>query len=545
MKPRLKRETVLSTLLFSLYIFVFLLTELTINERGAKFFGTHTVSLYSGGLLCTSLGYVSFFISRKIAKAELARKLITAMTAILYMVCVFCFMLTSTPLLFTASALLSLFLLGYIGGFSHYTLSLFLFKKSYSGRIIGAAVALATILQFIVQNLLVVNATLIVCLLLSVAGILYLAIKPVKDWMFENPLPYASVPTATAKSFAMPVFIVAIMSLCFGLGDGLLTRLDAVGAVSLTSWVRLLYALGALIAGVVADFSRRRFLPLFTLCSLLLFSSMALFIEEQGSVACNFYICIMYIFSGFYVMYLTLTFLDLAPLADNTSLWAGMGRIVRGPFIALTALLSSSLQSIIGQKGIAVVGVCLSLAVLLLMLFDGQLNIHAEAVKKSMGRISDFALEYQLTPRETEILSMLLANDATNKDIAAELYLSVRVLERYITAIYEKTGVSKRIELMKLYYSKASIALDSEDLENIPTTAPPSLAERIEELAQRYKLTKRETQLLELLYERKTNESIAAELVISENTVKFHMKNLMKKLNASSRLEIREMLESE
>lgn len=347
------------------------------------------------------------------------------------------------------------------------------------------------------------------------------------------------------------------MSLCFGLGDGLVTQLDAGGAVNLTSWVRLLYAVGVFAAGMVADIDKRRFLPLCTLSLLLLFSSMALFIGEGNSAASNIYSCVMYLFSGFYVMYLTVMFLDTAPMAEDSALWAGMGRIVRGPFIALTAVLSTTLQDWIGQKGIAVAGVCLSLVALLIMLFAGQLNVRPEKAIDISNRMAEFVKQYRLTPREAEIFSLLLDNDATNKDIAGELLLSIRVLERYISSIYEKVGVSSRIALMNIYYGKIScveavtveaVTVDVDSMATDKTSVlrvSPIPAERLESMSLKYGLTKRETELLEQVCLRKTNADIATALGISENTVKFHLKNLMKKLSVSSRTEIREMSDAQ
>jgi hypothetical protein len=47
-----------------------------------------------------------------------------------------------------------------------------------------------------------------------------------------------------------------------------------------------------------------------------------------------------YFFSGFYVIYFTVSFMDLAPRTLNPALWAGMGRVFRSFFIGLTAALS-------------------------------------------------------------------------------------------------------------------------------------------------------------------------------------------------------------
>jgi DNA-binding NarL/FixJ family response regulator len=50
-------------------------------------------------------------------------------------------------------------------------------------------------------------------------------------------------------------------------------------------------------------------------------------------------------------------------------------------------------------------------------------------------------------------------------------------------------------------------------------------------------VTDREIEVLRLLAQGKTNAQIAADLVISQNTVKTHIKNTMKKLGASNRAE--------
>ena len=50
-------------------------------------------------------------------------------------------------------------------------------------------------------------------------------------------------------------------------------------------------------------------------------------------------------------------------------------------------------------------------------------------------------------------------------------------------------------------------------------------------------LTARETSVLQLVAEGLTNKEIAAELVISENTVKIHLKNILEKLHLQNRIQ--------
>lgn len=65
----------------------------------------------------------------------------------------------------------------------------------------------------------------------------------------------------------------------------------------------------------------------------------------------------------------------------------------------------------------------------------------------------------------------------------------------------------------------------------------------ISAISKKYKLTKRETEMLLFLQDELTNARIAAELVLSESTVKNHVSNLMKKLPISNRKEIPKWIE--
>jgi two-component system, NarL family, nitrate/nitrite response regulator NarL len=53
---------------------------------------------------------------------------------------------------------------------------------------------------------------------------------------------------------------------------------------------------------------------------------------------------------------------------------------------------------------------------------------------------------YNLTPRELEIIAAIAAG-ATNKQIAQRLAISVQTVKHHLTSIFDKTGVSTRLEL--------------------------------------------------------------------------------------------------
>ncbi len=57
-----------------------------------------------------------------------------------------------------------------------------------------------------------------------------------------------------------------------------------------------------------------------------------------------------------------------------------------------------------------------------------------------------FHLNFRLMPKEIKI-TKLVCQGKTSKEIAAEINLSIRTIEKYLEFIYHKTGTSNRIEL--------------------------------------------------------------------------------------------------
>lgn len=62
-----------------------------------------------------------------------------------------------------------------------------------------------------------------------------------------------------------------------------------------------------------------------------------------------------------------------------------------------------------------------------------------------------FCESCRLTPRESEVLHKLLESDDSLQLIAADLSISVRMVQRYVTSIYEKTGAKSRTGLHQRY----------------------------------------------------------------------------------------------
>jgi DNA-binding CsgD family transcriptional regulator len=58
-------------------------------------------------------------------------------------------------------------------------------------------------------------------------------------------------------------------------------------------------------------------------------------------------------------------------------------------------------------------------------------------------------------------------------------------------------------------------------------------------------LTERELEIARLIVDRKTNGEIAGELFLSKKTVETHIRNMFRKLDASSRVDIARAIERE
>lgn len=102
----------------------------------------------------------------------------------------------------------------------------------------------------------------------------------------------------------------------------------------------------------------------------------------------------------------------------------------------------------------------------------------------------------------------------------------------------------KNLEPRQLYEYLEGIARGESPLSGVIATkilqefsrATPAADEEAEEIIE--ELTARETNILHLVAEGKTNKEIAAELVISENTVKIHLRNILEKLHLKNRIQI-------
>lgn len=458
-RNRFSKTMAIQGLCFALCFFAFQLTEFTINDRADVLLGAQSVNaVYSVEIACTALGFLSFSVLRRIFAGERKRKAVICTVGLISVITSFVLLTTSSKELFLVSSFFALLTYGHIGSNIYYSFSMMFSGSAYTGRVIGISMGCAVLLQFAVQNLLVTDAAFIASIIISVAVMVFFVVKPPKDWMFENPLPYSSENKTYKKEAYILIAATLFMSLVIGFIDGIVVAKHAEGSVSVSSYARLFYAFSLPVAGFTADFKNRKYLSIATVCTLFISTiSTALFSDANtffwGTE-------LMYTYSGFYVVFFTVSFIDLAPRTKSPELWAGMGRIIRSITAALTAIPVVVLFEQFGSV-VLIAGSCIFSVMTLLVLFKNisvslfPQQASAEKASEENEPLSqeqlmkNYSEHYGFTPRETEMFEKLITTEDGVQEIADSLYVSRRVLQRYIAAIYEKTNTKSRIGLFQ------------------------------------------------------------------------------------------------
>lgn len=512
--------------LFAFYAFVFLLTEIIVNIRTGEIWGSAIVTdVYAVGLICTGFGYLSYgwtqahFDREKIRRAMLLGAGLTALIA-QYM------LLLGPESVAVYYGFIALYAMGFVAAAIYYYASCSLSGSSYTGRVIGVSMFLAVLLQYGAMHTGGGKNLTLGVLVLAVVGIGILVGRPPAEWCFENPLPYEKNPPDWPRSGLLAVIMVGLMTFGFGFSDECVTALDARGELDVAAWPRLFYGLGLLLSGWLVDLDKRRHIYTVTAIAFSLsLLSPALLLPKLYNASLS----VMYLYSGFYVMFLTTAFLEVAPRTSRPWLWAGLGRVVRSFTTAAVIFPAGLVMKHYDLLGIIAANVIAALGVLMLCGYAKEeqrkadarlqqeknsaqlihlsqaaksqllrtqeqlrqtakereteaqerlnraqitagralqeleeardalenLQIHMQELERKQGSDHDlesFAEKHELTPREKDVLTLILTKDGTTKELAKELLISERVCQRYLTSIYDKTGCNSKVGLILLFY---------------------------------------------------------------------------------------------
>lgn len=436
---------------FGLYFFVFLLTESLINERAITVFGAANVNyIYAFGLIFTTLGYLAF----STIKSKSNKKSIIILGSLAFLSIIGTIKINA-PIPFLLFSYICLFSLGYIGGLIHFETSLELTKKNFS-LYLGISSMFGIILQFITQNIGLSNNGYLILIELVLVFIVLLSLHNKNDNAPEESVKMSNI-TISVRTWVY-IVSVAIMSIILGFQDSIIVIKNANGELELFSYVRLFYALGLLVAGITANIKDRVYLPLASGCAMTL-SVLAMSFLRDTNTLYNISIGIMYFYCGFYVMFMTVMFMELGLRRNNPRLYAGLGRIVRSITTCIVVLVTTVLSSYIGENFYTIFSCILSIGLLIFMALSGilvpekmpktEMEIPSNEMKLE-EKLKELYTKYGFTPKEIETFEKLVTTEMSVQEIADDMSISRRVLQRHISAIYTKTKTKTRAGLFIL-----------------------------------------------------------------------------------------------
>lgn len=422
-------------IIFLTYMFSFLLTEQIINKNIYVVLGdNYVVHIYAICILFTAIGYLLFSILKN-------KKLFLLISELVFIICMSTNVIFQSGLLNVLLSILSTMSFGYIGGCVHFQLSQKLSNKKDAGKIIGFSLAASLILQYFAYNYIKSNYLLLGVIFVSSIILIITLLNKSNDSNIikENK-------KISPSTLIFPIVVVAIVSIICGLQDGVITSLDAKGYMNVYGIGRFSYIIGIVVAGFIADTKSKNNLLIATICTTLISIAGIIFLQNQNQYVFN--VITIFLMGSFYVMYLTLTFINVAPYTNIPKLWSGMGRIVRSITTALIVVPSELLFKSNNYNLMIIISVLLAVVLLVVFYIDMNKSFQVKAIKN----VEDFLIKYSFTNKEKEICSFVLKDNMKTKEIADYYKISERSVERHLTSIYEKTGVKSRTELFNTFY---------------------------------------------------------------------------------------------
>lgn len=360
-------------------------------------------------------------------------------------------------------------LLGLFGSAVFYVSMRMMKTDRYLARTVGISYALGILLQFANNNL--VRSEIAGAIILSAFLLLLVWMLIKNDRVYcENNGQKSEASSDEEKSVSntgkhtkgsivgiLTILLVVLMTFIFSTLDSAVTLVHANGTVDIGQWPRILLALSGLAAGFVFDIKNRKYMGLIMYCIMILSTICIVILKLAGPFLAG--LIVFYLSAGFFAVFFTSGFMELSRHMKTPELWAGMGRAVNNITAAVIANLVLTLLS--SDSSIAVIVLVLFLFVAVSIVaaaytfqkkaFMEQLITDAADAISEKEKLRKFSEVFSFTEREAEVFGCLVNTEDSVQAIAESLYVSRRTLERYISAIYEKTGVKSRVGLLNLY----------------------------------------------------------------------------------------------
>lgn len=450
---------------FSLYFFTWKLCMSVTLGRTPRLAEPGVIgNVYAILLAFTGLGYVLFWVAGAYLPGSMEKR--TAVAAAMSLCVTGAIGMVATLRLpgFLIASCTTILALGYIGAAVHHGFSLVSYESEVSGRALGIGMGVASLLEYLVETLGMTPAVFMVCVVLSALTILWLDGRPARRWLYDHrPSPQQVSGVSRGGSIVLLAVAAAAMTLNYGLLDGVLVWNYANGNILSTGLSKIVYSLSLPFVGVLFDLKKGRLRSLITICAMFLVAAAVPAAETpEGMPAAAF---IAGIYGSFYLMYLSASFMRVAPKTSCPEIVASMGRAISCLVGALGALFARLLFEQLGVVVTVTLSCLLSVVCLLLLVRDIAWGIteNLDEEKAGIGEglnqtpalpsreeaLVLYAEKIGLTAREGEVYTALLTTDLGVQEIADGLFVSRRVAQRHISAIYKKAGVTTRVGLYR------------------------------------------------------------------------------------------------
>ena len=358
-------------------------------------------------------------------------------------------------------------------------------KRLY-GMVIAIGWAMGSIFSYLIAipdqgNFIKSPYTLIIYSILAIVTIVLYPKNPgeISENIQEENKDKASLPVST---LIIAILTITLIETTVNLGFAFPVADVMNGSVSL-ALSRSFYAIGLIIAGLVTIKSRQGGLML-CLCAML----------------CPF---------------LTLLFENY--LATRTFLWA-LNYVLIGPITVICVVCFSDLA----KYGISLAG---------LGLFS-----------RRIGQIAAYSIGNSLRPSPIVLITVTAALFIVSAFMVTMLGRKMALINKApsLTATDDGTKTSATSAATLPAFESLGI-VSAKPEENEPTAPDPDFI--LQEFCNRYDISSREKEVLDLVLQGKSNPVIASTLYVSENTVKFHMKNLLKKTGCENRKQLKTLFD--
>lgn len=489
----------------ALFYFVFLCSEYMFDNRMAVFTDSNGVVMAQSFILGSSVpGFLSYyFIDRICDKKSFNKKIIPCISGGLSLICMIGIYLTGSyagELLF---GIILFIVLGYFGSLIHTQAALAVkhLDEGLNGitQLAGISYGIGILLQLVHNNLIADDVCQVIFLVVAmIIMTVFCAGSLCEVCGYTSSDGVSSVENTDTESAdkgcaegdkhaprklgIILILIVFVMTFVFATLDNAVTLVHAAGSVDIGQWPRIILAYSGIVAGFLYSTDDNRMMDFIMYIVLLLSTTCLIVISCGGPFMIG--LIIFYLSAGFFSVYFASRFMIFACHTDKPALWAGMGRAVNNTAAVVVAGVSLYIMRA-PQYVTMIIGVLLFVVTSVIVFVyheqlrrgdteiylsveshntenafrkrpaedKAEITVHEDAKMTDDELLELFVQEFNLTPREGEVLAYLLHSDESMQEVAKQLAVSRAALYRHIANMNEKTKTKARMGLVQFYYS--------------------------------------------------------------------------------------------